>query len=101
MKIIPALLFIIVLSACSTTCPEKIASTEIGITQAYSQAITLLQQEIISKETAKKVLVSIDSANALVDNARPLCSIDKPQATDYLTQASRALTDASLALGGN
>ena len=85
---------VLLLGACSTvkeyfsfdkpSCYERVAIIEMGIDRAYKSVGDLVRDDFISPDDALEAVEAIDSANAAVDSASPLCSIDKAAATDYL-----------------
>jgi len=90
---------VLLLGACSSTCLQNVAATEVAITQAYDKTADLLRAEVIDKGEAKVALKSIDGANVLTNNAATLCRIDDAKASDYLNQAGKALSEASSIIG--
>jgi len=98
-NLLAASTFAFLLTACSANCLQKVAATEASITRAYSLAGKLNADGTVSDKDTLKALKVIDGANALADNAAPLCRIDDPKASDFVNQAGLLLIDASKLLG--
>ncbi len=84
----------------SNDCLRDIAATEIAITQGYQSTLRLTVASIVSKDTAKKAVLALDGANLATDNAKPLCQMHDPKASDYINQAGAFLLQFNALIGG-
>jgi len=91
------------LTACASfkeaSCGNKAAATEVAITQAYTMTKSLYDAGDIGKSQKDRIVMAIDSANAAVDSAYPLCKLDQKSAMDYLLVANHTLNQVSEIIG--
>lgn len=93
MKKILMLGAVLVLSACSTNCFQKVASTRAAVLSGIDNTATLLDAEVINKDEAEKARTGLKGAWILTNNAAPMCSVDNATAGDYLDQAQVLVRD--------
>lgn len=89
------LLLAISLSACGAleSDKQKLIAAETLLTESYRGLATGLQNEIIAQDAARKVLLSLDSANAILAIARDYISTDR-DAGDKLAAALSLIQSA-------
>ena len=94
---------VLLIAACAgtpqTECLQRVAATEVAITEGYESIVSLLEADIVDADTARQAEKAIDAANLAADSAGRLCAIDEPSALDYISTAGAAILKANEILG--
>lgn len=86
-KSVLLLIGVLMLSACSQTCVEKVAITKAGVGAVTEQANIAFEGGLIDLATYEEVDTITDQANLAVSEALPVCLTDESKALSGLRQA--------------
>ena len=98
--ILPVLLCVMLLGGCSSlSCIDKVAVTEVTITEAIQLTQIASDADIVEEIKIRKDIILIKSANMLSDQAYTWCDIEEPTALDYILQADFLIVEVETLIG--
>lgn len=84
----------------TTACLQRVAASEVAITESYEATGKLYKDNLISRPVATKSMAATDAANVATESARRLCVLQDPSAGNMLAEAAYLLLDAAKLRGG-